>query len=186
MNLAAAFQRVDSLGRRRDLIAVKVRPSLLEFGEVFDRLECALRPEEALNVDAAKAGRVDAPAVRLRPDVARQVGRSRSVAVDMAIKACHAAHAIRLFRLPVGGRVELLLRELRDQQAQALEVLGIQDALEDLLEVFDRDNLALGNVTQVGTGRQIDRRRELGQKVIGQVEIKVEALEPRQHFDLGI
>ena len=116
---------------------------------------------------------------RLRPDVADQVGRRRRVAVDVAVEAGHALHAVGLLRLAVGGGVELLLRELRHQQAHALQVLGVQDAVEDLLEVLDGHHLALRDVAQVGPRRQEDGRRELGQEVLGQVEVEVEALQPR-------
>ena len=69
---------------------------------------------------------------------------------------------MRLLRLAVGGGVELLLRELRHQQTQALQVLGVQDAGEDLLEVVDGHDLALRDVAQVGPRGQEDGRRELG------------------------
>ena len=111
----------------------------------------------------------------LRPDVAHQVGRPRRVAVDVAIEASHALHADRLFRLAVGGGVELLLRKLRHQQTHALQILGVEDAGEDLLEVVHRHDLALRDVAQVGPRRQVDGRRELGQELLGQVEIEVEA-----------
>ena len=93
---------------------------------------------------------------------------------------------MRLFRLAVGGGVELLLRELRHQQPQALQVLGVQDAAEDLLEVVDGHDLALRDVAQVGPRRQVDGRRELGKEVLGQVEIDVEALQAGQQLDLHL
>ena len=85
-----------------------------------------------------------------------------------------------LLGLAVGGGVELLLRELRDQQPQAFQVLGVEDALEDLLEVLDGHHLALRHVAQVGPRGQEDGRRELGQEVLGQVEVEVEALQARR------
>ena len=78
-------------------------------------------------------------------------------------------------RAAVVGLVELLLRERRHQQAQPLELLGVQDAVEQLEEVVDRDELALRDVAEVGPRGQEDRRRELRQEVVGQVEVEVEA-----------
>ena len=124
--------------------------------------------------------------MRLWPDVAGQVGRRRRVAVDVAVEACDALHAGRVLRLAVGRGVELLLRELRDQQAQALQVLGVEDSREELLEVVDRDDFALRDVAQVGPRGQVDGRRELGQEVLGQVKIDVEPLQPWQDLDLHL
>ncbi len=162
MDLAGPVQRVDALGRRRQDVAVEVGGPLLELGEVLDALEGALRAEQPLDVDAAQAGRVDAAAVALRADVADQVRRGRRVAVDVAVEAGHAAHAIGLFRLAVVTGVELLLRELRNQQAHAFQVLGIKDAVKDFVEIVDGHHFALGHIAQVGPGRQEDGRRELG------------------------
>ena len=58
-------------------VAVEVGGALLELGEVLDRLQRALRAEEALDVHAAQRGRVDAVAELLRADVADQVRRAR-------------------------------------------------------------------------------------------------------------
>src|SRR5262249_6589696 len=111
----------------------------------------------------------DPAAVGLWPDVADQVGRAGRVAVDVAIEA---GHALAWFlALAVEGSIELLLGKLGDQQADAFQVLGVEDAAEDLLEVVDGDHLALGNVTQVGPGGQKDGRRELRQEVVWQVEV---------------
>ena len=95
VDLAATFQRVDPLGRCRHLVAVEIGRTLLEFGEIFDGLQRPLRAEQPLDVHAAKARGIDATAVRLRPDVARQVGRPGGVAVDVAVEAGHALHAER-------------------------------------------------------------------------------------------
>ena len=76
---------------------------------------------------------------------------------------------------PVLGRVELLLRERRDQQPQPFELLRVQDAVEQLVVVVDRDELALRDVAEVGPRGQVDRRRKLGQEVVGQVEVEIEA-----------
>jgi hypothetical protein len=70
-----------------------------------------------------------------------------------------------------------LLRKRRHQKAQALELLRIDDAVEQLIIILDGDELPLRDVTEVRTLIEIYRRREPGQKVIGNVEIDVEARE---------
>ena len=54
-------------------------------------------------------------------------------------------------------------------------LLGVQDAVEQLEEVLDRDQLALRDVAEVRPRGQEDGRRELGQEVLGDVEVEVEA-----------
>ena len=157
-------------------VAVEVGGPLLELGEVLDRLQRPLRAEQPLDVHAAQARRVDAAAMALRPNVADQMRRPGRVAVDVAVEAGHADHAGGVLGLAVGRGVELLLRELRHQQAQPLQVLRIEDAVEQLLEILQRHHLPLRNVAQVGPRRQEDGRRELGQEMLRQVEIDVEAL----------
>ena len=90
--------------------------------------ERPLRAEQPLDVHAAQRGRVQAVAELLRPDVAHQVRRGVRVPVDVAVEAGHAL--ARLQRAPVVGGVELLLRERRQQQPQALQLLRVQDAVE--------------------------------------------------------
>src|SRR6185436_21111931 len=85
VHLAPALEDVDALARRLLGVAVEVRGALLELGEVLDRLERALRAEEALHVDAAQRGRVDAVAELVRPDVADRVRGGVRVAVDVAV-----------------------------------------------------------------------------------------------------
>ena len=64
--------------------------------------------------------------------------------------------------------------------------LAFRMPCEDLLEVVDRHHLALRDVAQVGPRGQEDGRRELGQEVLGQVEIDVEALQAGQQLDLHL
>ena len=111
---------------------------------------------------------------------------ARRVAVHMAIEAGHAPQAVGLLGLAIGGRIELLLRELRDEQSQAFQVLGVQDAGKELLKVIDRDNLALRHVAQVGTRRQEHGWWELGQKGIRQIKIEIEAFQAFEGLDLGL
>jgi hypothetical protein len=118
-------------------IAVEVGGPLLELGEVFDALQRPLRTEEPLNVHPAERRRVDAMAEFLWADVADEVRRGVRVAVHVAVEAGHTA--VRFLGPSIRGHVVLLLRERRDEQAQTFQLLRIQRALEQLLEVIDRD-----------------------------------------------
>src|SRR5450759_5397586 len=86
------------------------------------------------------------------------------MAVRVAVEAGHTA--ARLFRAPVLGLVELLLRKRRHQQAQALELFGIQYPVEQLIVVHDRHELALRDVTEIRSRRQVDGRRKLRQQAV--------------------
>src|SRR5262249_31985774 len=125
MNLAAALEDIDALLGRDHRVAVEVGGALLELGEVLDRPQRALRAEEPLDIDSAQGCRLDAATVRLWADVADQMGRAIRMAVDVAIETGHSF--ARLFRPPVFQSVELLLRELRQQQTQAFELFRIED-----------------------------------------------------------
>ena len=115
-------------------IAVEVGGPLLELGEVLDGLQRPLRAEQPLDVHAAQRGRVDAVAVLVGADVADGVRGGVGVAVGVAVEAGHA-RGCGLQAAAVVGGVELLLRKRRDQQPQAFELLGIEDVLEQLVEV---------------------------------------------------
>ena len=58
----------------------------------------------------------------------------------------------RAFGAAIFGVVELLLRERRHQQPQALKLLGIEDTVEELEEVVKRHQLALRDIAEVGPG----------------------------------
>src|SRR5258705_10079408 len=105
---------------------------------------------------------MDAVADLLRRNAADQVCRTVRVAVRGAVEARDAA--ARPFRPPILGLVELLLRERREQQAKALDLLGVQDAVETLVVVVDREQLAPRDVTEVGARREGDGRGELREK----------------------
>ena len=74
------------------------------------------------------------------------------------------------------GLVEPGRGELGDQQPQALDLLGGEDALEQLAEVGLGDLMPARDVAQVRPRGQEERGRELGQVGLGDVEIDVEAL----------
>ena len=108
------------------------------------------------------------------------------VAVDVAIKAGDTLHAVISFGFPIGSGVELLLRKLRDQQAQPVELLRIQNAIEQIVEVVDGDQLSFGNITEIRARRQENRRRKLRQKVFRNVKVHVEAFQPRLLLDVHL
>jgi hypothetical protein len=86
--------------------------------------------------------------------------------------------------LAIVGGVELLLRERRHEQAEAVELHRGDQVLEQPVEVVDRDHLAPRHVAQLGAALQEDCGRKLGQERHGQVEVDVEPLEPGKHLDL--
>ena len=168
VDLAAALQGIDPLGRSRDLVAVEVGGPLLELGEVLDRSSAPVASRTAAGC-SRRAG--SCVSMRRRCDCGR-MSPTRWVAADVwpltwqskQATPCMPSGAL---GLAVGRGVELLLRELRDQEPHALQVLGVEDPREDLLEVLDRHHLPLRDVAQVGPRGQVDRRRELGEEVLG-------------------
>jgi hypothetical protein len=176
VNLGASLQDVDPLLGRHGVVTVEVGGALLKLGEVLHRLEGALRPEEALDVHAAQRRGVDPVPELLGPDVTDQVRGLVGVPVHVAVEAGHPDHPVGTIRPPVLGGVELLLGELRDQEAQAFELFRVQQAVEGLVEVLERDDLALRDVAKIRPGRQENRRRKLRKQVIRQIEVEVETV----------
>jgi hypothetical protein len=109
------------------------------------------------------------------PDVADQMGGGVGVPVRVAVEARDAA--ARPHRPAILHLVELLLGERRQQQAQPVELLGVQDPVEQLEEVVERHELPLRDVPEVGARDEEDRGRELGKEVVGEVEVQIEALQ---------
>ena len=70
------------------------------------------------------------------------------------------------------------------KQTEPVELDRRQDVLEQAVEVVDRDDLAARDVAELRPALEEDRRREFGQERLGQVEVHVEALQPREHRDL--
>ena len=104
-----------------------------------------------------------------------EVGSGVAVSVGVTIEASHAE--ARSIRAAIVDQVELLLGKWGQQQAQPVELLRVQDALEELVEVIRRDQLALRHVAEIRSRGQEDWRRKLGQKVIGKVELEIEAVQ---------
>ena len=109
----------------------------------------------------------------LRAGVGGEVGGAVLVAVRVAVEARRTDAGQR--RLAIVGGVELLLRERRQQQAQSFQLPGRENAVEHLVVVGERDQLALRDITEIGARGQVHRRRKRGQKAFGQIEIDVEA-----------
>jgi len=78
----------------------------------------------------------DAVAVGIGTDVADRVRGRVRVAVGVAVEAGHPLMGLQT--AAVVRDIELLLRERRHQQPQAFELLGIEDVLEQVVEVGQR------------------------------------------------
>src|ERR1700675_2526841 len=154
------------------MVAVEIGSSLLELGEILHRLECALRSEQALNLHPAQRRGGDAMTGLLWAGVGRKVRRLVGVAIRMTIEASCAA--ARQLGATVLGLVELLLRERCHQKTQALELFRGDDAIEQLVVILDRYELALRDVAEVRALVEVDRRRELRQEMIRDVVLDVE------------
>src|SRR5215470_5059312 len=109
MNLRSTLENVDAFLGGNNRIAVKVGGPLLEFGEVLDALQTALRAEKPLDIDAAQRWCLDSVAELLRPDIADFVIGAVRVPVGVAIEAGNTASGAQ--RAAIFGLVELLLRE---------------------------------------------------------------------------
>ena len=69
---------------------------------------------------ATQADGIQPQPLHLRPRIGIQVELAGRVEVHMAIQTTHAEAG--LHRFPVVGRVEFLLRELRNEHAQSIEL----------------------------------------------------------------
>src|SRR5690606_25816100 len=173
MHLVSALEDVDAFLESDDWVAIKVSRALFELGEILNRLEGSLTAEQPLYVYAAQGGRIDPATELLRPDIAHQMEGRICVAVSVAIETRDAEAW--LFAAAIVRGVKLLLRKRSHKEPQAVELLGVQDAIEESKEVLARDQLALRNVAEVGTRCQIHGRRKRRQEVFGNVEIHVES-----------
>ncbi len=87
VNLTATLQHVDAFLGSNHWITVEIGSTLLELGEILDRLQRPLRPEQPLDIDAAQGRRVDAMAELLRTDVTHQMRCRIGMSVGMAVQA---------------------------------------------------------------------------------------------------
>src|SRR5207237_920437 len=124
-------------------------------------------------VHTAQGRRLDPMAKLLRTNVADQVSRPVGTAVLMTVEARNAE--ARTLAATIRRQVELLLGERREQQSQPLELRRVRDAVEQLGVVVGGHQPAPRDVPEVGASRQVNGRRELREKPVGDVEVQVEA-----------
>src|SRR5712664_329354 len=111
---------------------------------------------------------------------------SGRVAVYVTIEAGHTPHTVGLLSLAIGCSIELLLRKLGHEQAQTIELLRVQNAIEQLVEIINRHDLSFRNIAEIGPGCQENRRRKFRQEPVRQIEVHVETLEPREGLNLRL
>ena len=92
-----------ALSGRADVVAVEVGGPLLELREVLNRAQRALRTVDLLVEHAAQAHRVEPEAIRLRPDIRRQMEGRIGVEIGVAVETSDAQA---LFARPCGPRFD--------------------------------------------------------------------------------
>src|SRR5256885_16258149 len=108
----------------------------------------------------------------LRANVTYQVECAVRAAVRVTVEACNTAAG--LVGTAIGGLIELLLRERSEQEAESFDLLGIENAVEQVVEVCNGDELSFGDIAQVRPRGQINGWRKLGEKVFGDIEVEIE------------
>ena len=176
---------LEPLLHRPDRVAVEVRRPLLELGEVLDRPQAPLRPVDLLVEHAAQAGRVEPEPPLLRADVRAEVELAGRVAVHVAVEARHA-HAAAAGVLRSSVRLNSSCGSGVSSSRMPSSCTGVMISLNSVAEVAEVDDLPARHVAQLRPVLQEDRRRELGQERLGQVELDVEPLQPREHVDLHL
>src|SRR5882724_13098494 len=113
-----------------------------------------LRTEQPLNINATQRWRFNPPSVFLRTNVSHQMKCSGRMTVDVAIEAGDTSHTVGLLRLAICCRVELLLRKLCHQQAQTIELLRVENAIEQFVKIINRYDLPFRNIPEIGPSGQ--------------------------------
>ena len=129
--------------------------------------------EQALYIDATQRWRIDAMPVFVRTDVADGMRGRIGVPVRMAVEASDTL--VRPDSAAVLRGIELRLGKRRYQEPQALQLFRIQSVFEQGVVVVECDELAFGYIAEIRPRRQVDWSRKLGQEMIRQIEIEVEA-----------
>src|SRR5258708_3959496 len=107
----------------------------------------------------------------LRASIGGEVRGAVLVPVRMAIEAGRALAGY--FRFAIVGRVELLLREWRHQQAQPFQLPWCENAVEHLEVVGERDQLALRDVAEIGSRDQVHGWRKCSKEAFRQIKIDI-------------
>ena len=135
-----------------------------------------------LVVQAPKARRVDTESIGLRSGVRIQVELPRRVKIHMAIKTRDAQAGLGRFAIVRG--IEFFLWELSHQQPEPVKLHRGDEATKQSIEVLRVQHFALGHIAELWMRRQEDGRRELRQKTLGEVELHIKSLQPRELFNL--
>src|SRR4051794_30222387 len=109
---------------------------------------------------------------------------ARCVTVDVAIEASNTQ--TRLYGFAIVRWIKLLLGEGRQQHSQSVQLYRRKDIFEQPVIVVDRHDLAPRNIAQLRTVAQEDCGRKFRQERVGDVELYIEALQPREHVDLHL
>jgi hypothetical protein len=155
------------------MIAIEIGRALFELGEVLDRAQRSLRPVYLLVEHSPQRGAVQPETRGLWPHVGSQMERGIRMKILVAVEAGHAVALLE--HLAIFGLVELLLRKRSEQQAKPLHLHRRHVTDHDGVEVAYREQLALGDVTEIRPRLQENGRRELRREVIGEIEVDVEA-----------
>src|SRR6202041_3826531 len=90
VDLAAALERIHALLRRDHDVAVEIGGALLDLGEILDRLEGPLRPEQPLDVHPAERHGLKSVAVPLRADTGIKVRCTVLMAIRVTVETGRA------------------------------------------------------------------------------------------------
>src|SRR5947209_11800778 len=108
----------------------------------------------------------------LRPDVTHKVRGAVGMAIRVTVQASYSS--ARMLRSSVLCLVELLLRKCGQEQAQALQLLRIQNPVEQFVVVIKCYQLALRHIAEVRTRRQINGWREFRQETLRHIVVEIE------------
>src|SRR6476646_592910 len=109
---------------------------------------------------------------------------SRRVEIDMAIQAAHPQAGLDGF--PVMSRVEFLLRKLRHEHAQSVQLRRCDQSPEQPVEVLGVEHLTLRDIAEFGMGREENRRGKFRQQTLRQIKVYVEPFESLKFLDLHL
>ena len=95
------------------------------------------------------------------------------VSIGVTVQASHPTtwfFAAAILRL-----VELLLWKRGKEQSNAFELFRIKDTVENLVVVFDCDDLTLRDIAEIRSGCEIDSCWEVREKMVWEYIVQVEA-----------